>query len=75
MNSHGNSLKVMYTPRGTRSLTALLGAVIALLSVPAFVDAGDLNRLAAGAVDPTPVSGGQELLENQVNRVIWSRGT
>jgi xylose isomerase len=32
-------------------------------------------RVAAGAVDPTPVSGGQELLENQVNRVIWSRGT
>jgi xylose isomerase len=23
-------------------------------------------------LDPTPVSGRQELLENEVNRVIWS---
>lgn len=29
-------------------------------------------RVAAGDIDPTPVSGNQELLENRVNRVIWS---
>jgi xylose isomerase len=29
-------------------------------------------RVSAGDIDPTPVSGGQELLENRVNRVIWS---
>jgi xylose isomerase len=31
-------------------------------------------RVASGEIDPTPVSGGQELLENRVNRVIWSTG-
>jgi xylose isomerase len=31
-------------------------------------------RVAAGDIDPTPVSGNQELLENRVNRVIWSSG-
>jgi hypothetical protein len=25
-----------------------------------------------GEVDPTPVSGGQELLENRVNKAIWT---
>jgi xylose isomerase len=29
-------------------------------------------RVAEGEIDPTPRSGGQELLENRVNRVIWS---
>jgi xylose isomerase len=29
-------------------------------------------RVSAGDIDPTPVSGGQELLENRVNRVICS---
>jgi xylose isomerase len=28
----------------------------------------------AGELNPTPVSGQQELLENRVNRVIWSSG-
>ena len=31
-------------------------------------------RVAGGEIDPTPVSGNQELLENRVNRVIWSSG-
>jgi xylose isomerase len=31
-------------------------------------------RVAAGDMDPLPVSGEQELLENRVNRVIWSTG-
>ena len=31
-------------------------------------------RVAAGEIDPSPVSGRQELLENRVNRVIWSSG-
>ena len=30
--------------------------------------------VAAGEIDPMPVSGNQELLENRVNRVIWSSG-
>jgi xylose isomerase len=30
------------------------------------------ERVLAGQIDPSPVSGRQELLENQVNRVIWS---
>jgi xylose isomerase len=29
-------------------------------------------RVLAGEIDPNPVSGRQELLENRVNRVIWS---
>jgi len=28
-------------------------------------------KVASGAIDPRPVSGGQEALENAVNRVIW----
>jgi xylose isomerase len=32
-------------------------------------------RVRSGELDPEPVSGGQELLENRVNRVIWSSGT
>jgi xylose isomerase len=32
-------------------------------------------KAAAGDIDPTPVSGEQELLENRVNRVIWSTGS
>jgi len=31
-------------------------------------------RVTAGDIDPTPVSGNQELLESRVNRVIWSSG-
>ncbi|MDH3250019.1 MAG: xylose isomerase [Acidimicrobiia bacterium] len=30
-------------------------------------------KVMGGSIDPTPVSGQQELLENQVNRVIWNR--
>jgi xylose isomerase len=29
-------------------------------------------RVHSGEIDPSPVSGSQELLENRVNRVIWS---
>ncbi len=29
------------------------------------------ERVAAGKIDPTPVSGGQERLENLVNRTLW----
>ena len=29
-------------------------------------------RVMAGEIDPSPVSGRQELMENRVNRVIWS---
>ncbi len=32
-------------------------------------------RVASGELDPMPVSGEQELLENRVNRVIWSTGS
>jgi xylose isomerase len=32
-------------------------------------------RVASGELDPDPVSGEQELLENRVNRVIWSTGS
>jgi xylose isomerase len=32
-------------------------------------------KVISGEVDPTPVSGRQELLENRVNRVIWSSGS
>ena len=30
------------------------------------------GRVAAGELDPKPVSGRQEFLENRVNEVIWS---
>ena len=30
------------------------------------------RRVAAGEIDPRPVSGGQELLENVVNQRIWA---
>ena len=30
------------------------------------------RRVAAGEIDPRPVSGGQELLENMVNQRIWA---
>ena len=30
------------------------------------------RRVAAGEIDPRPVSGGQELLENVVNQHIWA---
>jgi xylose isomerase len=33
------------------------------------------SRVISGEIDPTPVSGRQELLENRVNRAIWSSGT
>ena len=29
-------------------------------------------RVASGEIDPSPVSGGQERLENAVNRVLWT---
>lgn len=32
------------------------------------------EKVMAGEIDPTPVSGRQELLENRVNRVIWNQG-
>ena len=32
-------------------------------------------KVASGDIDPDPVSGRQELLENQVNQVIWKRGS
>jgi xylose isomerase len=32
-------------------------------------------KVHAGEIDPEPVSGGQELLENRVNRVVWSQET
>jgi xylose isomerase len=32
-------------------------------------------RVISGELDPKPVSGRQELLENRVNRVIWSAGS
>jgi xylose isomerase len=31
-------------------------------------------KVMAGDIDPSPVSGHQELLENRVNRAIWSSG-
>jgi len=31
-------------------------------------------KVIAGEIDPAPVSGRQELLENRLNRVIWSSG-
>jgi xylose isomerase len=31
-------------------------------------------KVSAGEIDPKPVSGHQELLENRLNRVIWSTG-
>jgi xylose isomerase len=30
------------------------------------------DRVTSGEIDPSPVSGRQELLENIVNRAIWS---
>jgi xylose isomerase len=33
--------------------------------------AGLEGRVASGEIDPTPVSGRQEALENLVNRTIW----
>jgi xylose isomerase len=33
------------------------------------------TRVRSGEVDPSPVSGRQELLENRVNRVIWTSGS
>ena len=31
-------------------------------------------KVASGAIDPSPVSGRQEELENRVNQVIWTAG-
>jgi xylose isomerase len=31
-------------------------------------------KVEAGEIDPKPVSGRQEALENEVNRVIWNLG-
>jgi xylose isomerase len=46
-----------------------LGRKILAGEVPLEVLAG---RVAAGEIDPQPVSGRQELLENLVNREIWA---
>ena len=46
--------------------TSILGGTESLESLEA--------RVRSGEVDPAPVSGRQELLENRVNRVIWSSG-
>jgi xylose isomerase len=32
-------------------------------------------KVMSGEIDPTPVSGSQELLENRVNMAIWSSGS
>ena len=45
---------------------AILGGGLSLADLEA--------RVAAGDVNPTPVSGGQERLENVVNRSVWSAG-
>jgi xylose isomerase len=44
--------------------TSILGGEATLASLAA--------RVAAGEIDPSPVSGRQELLENAVNQEIWS---
>jgi xylose isomerase len=33
------------------------------------------RRVSTGAIDPQPVSGRQEILENLVNQQIWAQGT
>lgn len=33
------------------------------------------DQVMSGRIDPTPVSGGQELIENRVNQVIWRVGS
>jgi xylose isomerase len=43
--------------------TAILGGGVSLADLE--------SRVAAGGINPTPVSGGQERLENVVNRSIW----
>jgi xylose isomerase len=45
---------------------AILGGDLSLADLEA--------RVAEGGVNPTPVSGGQERLENVVNRSVWSAG-
>ncbi|MGH8951227.1 MAG: xylose isomerase, partial [Acidimicrobiia bacterium] len=44
--------------------TSILDGNESLLSLEA--------KVASGELDPSPVSGGQEMLENRMNRVIWS---
>jgi xylose isomerase len=44
--------------------SAILGGQASLADLEA--------RVAAGELDPSPVSGGQERYENVVNRAIWS---
>jgi xylose isomerase len=46
--------------------TSILGGSESLDSLEA--------KIASGEIDPDPVSGGQELLENRVNRIIWTTG-
>ena len=48
-----------------------LGRQILSGDIPLEVLAG---RVAAGEIDPRPVSGRQELLENLVNQEIWAAG-
>ena len=58
-----------YRAERYRGWTAELGRSI--LSGEASLE--DLERrVAAGEIDPRPVSGGQELLENMVNQRIWA---
>jgi xylose isomerase len=51
--------------------TSALGRQILSGDIPLEVLAG---RVAAGEIDPRPVSGRQELLENIVNQEIWAAG-
>jgi xylose isomerase len=44
--------------------TRILGGAVSLTDLEA--------KVASGEIDPNPVSGGQERLENLVNRTIWS---
>jgi xylose isomerase len=48
-----------------------LGRQVISGEIPLEVLAG---RVAAGEIDPRPVSGRQELLENAVNQEIWAAG-
>jgi xylose isomerase len=56
-----------YAGWSARLGTGILGGDESLASLEA--------RVRSGEVDPSPVSGRQELLENRVNRVIWTSGS
>ncbi|HSK07655.1 MAG TPA: xylose isomerase [Acidimicrobiia bacterium] len=59
-------LEERYTGWSSDLGTSILGGAESLASLEA--------RVASGEIDPDPVSGGQELLENRVNRIIWTTG-